>query len=94
MPITIEDFSRPDRHPYSMLTGLGMKHAYEAEAHLAWHLCQIVDRGWLGPLECKHEHPRLVNAGLLIDHGGKVYELTRKALALLYAEYGKADVTL
>ena len=84
-------FERPEKHPFEMLAGCNLPHTMEAEQVLAWILDQCVKAGEFKPIQTRHKHPVLVEAGLLKEVGSRIYSLTKKAKGLLYGYYGKDD---
>lgn len=68
MPLTIDDFTVPDKHPSDMLDGK-VEDACESETTLAWLLTQSLKAGSFGPIRCQYRHPGLVAKGYLIEYG-------------------------
>jgi hypothetical protein len=83
-----KDFVRPDKHPFDMLDGY--RNAYEKESVLllifrnAWKSDNISQ-----PCETQHEHPSMVEDGLLEEVEPHFYRLTTKSIGLLYSVYGR-----
>lgn len=92
MPLTIEDFRKPDQHAFDMLAGFNLKHTYECEQVLTFILAQCKQRGNLKPVQCAFMHPALVEAGLITEHDRALYSLTDKALGLLWGYYANDEV--
>lgn len=87
MPLTIQDFNMPDRHPFGMLEG--QKHACEKEGFLAWMLKQSIERGGFIGIETKANEDSFAEDGYLEKVGPQTYKLSQKSIALLYVHYGK-----
>ncbi len=85
--MNVNQFTRPDRHPFDMLRGY--TNASEKEQVLAWILQQCLDAGEWIIVGTAHAHPTMVGDGLLERHGIAQYSLTEKAKGLLYAEFHK-----
>ncbi len=86
----VELFNTPDRHPYGMLEGY--KNAAEKESVLALILKKCIEVSSLtNPVITVHLHPAMVEDGLLEEAGDRQYKLTKKAIGLLWAYYGKED---
>lgn len=86
--MNITDFEVPKEHPYGMLEDFHLEHTYEAESLLVWILKQCIEAGEFTSIRTKLRHPRLVEVGLLAE-AKDGYWLTRKAIGLLWAYYGK-----
>ena len=81
----ISDFKMPEAHPFNMLEGY--KRAYEKESVLALILIRCIKAGGIIPVQMAHNHPTMVKDGLLEKVANREYELTEKALGLLYSQY-------
>lgn len=86
MPLTIEDFEVPVKHPFGMLRG--HERAYEKEKFLAWMLKQSIKRGGFLPIKTVGNEDHLVPE-LLLKVGEQEYRLSEKSIRLLYVHYGK-----
>lgn len=86
MPILISEFKEPTVHPFGMLDGY--KNAFEKESVLFFIFNQNFRGGVFEPVKTKHDHPAMVEDGLLKKTGDQ-YELTQKAIGLLYSVYHK-----
>jgi len=85
--VNIEMLDMPKKHPYGMLQGIGQ--AWERESFLAWMLIQCIEAGAFAPISTRHEHPEMVELGLVERIGERKYVLTEKAKGLLYSHYWK-----
>lgn len=85
--MNINDFEKPSNHPYGMLRGY--ENANEKEAMLAWMLIKCIEAGDFCMIETKHDHPTMVEDGLLEKVADKNYRLTKKAIGLLYSQYAR-----
>ena len=81
-------YNTPTSHPYSMLEGY--KNAFEQESTLAWMLIKCIEAGKFIPIKLNKPFD-MIQAGLVKEVDGGCYELTDKALRILWAEYGKSD---
>lgn len=84
-----QDFNVPKQHPFGMLTGLGLSNTSECESMLAWLLSKSIEQNSWDAVTTTHNHPKLVQAGLVEKIGEKQYKLTTKAKEFLYSQYGK-----
>lgn len=83
-----KDFIRPDKHPFGIL--VGYQNAFEKESVLslifrnAWKNDNLYEA-------CKtiHEHPTMVEDGLLEEVEPRLYRLTTKSIGLLFSVYGR-----
>lgn len=81
----ISDFVKPTEHPFNMLRGY--ENAYQKESVLAFVLSKCIDAHDFAAVETKHEHPTMVEDGLLERVGERKYKLTKKSIGLLYSHY-------
>jgi hypothetical protein len=84
----VSDFNSPTFHPFGMLGGI-VNHASEKESVLAFMLVKCIQNGNFDAVETTHEHPSMVEDGLLEKVGDRLYKLTKKSIGLLYTQYGK-----
>jgi len=84
--VNISEFRRPESVPIGLLEGY--RHAFEKETVLAIILGKCIEAGGFVAVETKHDHPKMVEDGLLEKVGDREYKLTKKAIGLLYGEYG------
>lgn len=84
-----QDFNIPKQHPFGMLAGLGLPNTSECESMLAWLLSKSIEQNSWEAVATTHNHPKLVEAGLVEKIGEKQYKLTIKTKGLLYSHYGK-----
>ena len=88
MPLTVDDFQIPEKHPYGMLGGY--RHTAEKESTLAFILKKCIHAGDLYtmiPLSLNHRD--MVSDNLLVEFPDNHYRLTTKAIGLLYSVYAK-----
>lgn len=78
MDITL--FSKPDTHPYGMLSSYDK--AYQKETVLAMMLSKCIKAGGFVAVKTKYAHPTMVIDGLLGEAEGDKYKLTVKAIGL------------
>lgn len=89
--LTIEDFKKPNAHPFSMLAGMGLEHTSEAESFMAWCLSQCIQaKDFAAKFTTRHNEDWLIRYDLLKKVGKQTYQLTQKAKGLLYVHYGTA----
>lgn len=86
--LTAKDFDMTGKyeHPYEMLDGY--KHATEKEATLVYILQECAFFGDLNAtITVHHQHPDMVDDGLLVAISDYEYKLTDKAIELLHKYY-------
>lgn len=84
----ITDFVVPQHPPTGLLKGY--VNAHEKETFLVMVLIHCHEVGDLdAPMALTHEHPAMVDDGLLYRVGLYTYKLTEKAKGLLYSVYHK-----
>ncbi len=83
------DFHKPEKHPWGMLDSFDIRNKYETEFFLCWMLIQSQEQESWEPIKTQQLHCRLVNIGLLKEVQPFLYQLTPKALGLLYTKFGK-----
>ena len=92
MSLTIDDFVKPEAHPYGLLEGY--RQAFEKENVLAIALKKCIELNAINAtFETIHNHPTMVNDGLLTKVSDRRYCLTRKSIGLLFSRYGKNKTT-
>lgn len=70
----------------------GYSHASEKETILALLLTWChTEKDLFTPYEFIHDHPSMVDDGLLEHVEGTTYKLTTKSIGLLYSVYGKGS---
>ena len=84
--MTVNDFNKPDAHPWGMLEAF--TNASQKERMLVFILTKCIEAGDWIPVASKFEHDSMVSDGLLEQVEEKTYSLTVKAKGLLYAFYG------
>ena len=85
--LTIDDYKKPDSHPYGMLRG--ECHASEKESFMAWCLIQCIKANNLdAEFETVDNEDGMVDIDMLKKVKEKTYQLTQKAKGLLFAHYG------
>lgn len=88
--MTINDFEMPKTHPFGMCSAY--TNANRKEAMLVYMLAQCIEAGTLNCfVPTIYAHEDMVRDGLLESDGTKTYKLTKKAIWLLYAYYGKEE---
>jgi len=88
----INQFTKPERHPFGMLDGFGLKHTSQDENHLAFILTECIEAGEFKPIKRKYSLESLVDIGMLrkVADG---HILTRMGKGYLYAYYGVDDTS-
>jgi hypothetical protein len=87
--MNLQDFNTPKQHAFGMLAGLGLSHISECEAVLDWILIKCIEQNSWDAVTTRHNHPNLVQAGLVEEVSDRKHKLTTKAKGLLYSHYGK-----